>query len=123
VLGLGGFGIPEVFILGMLSGIVLAIVGGVIMIVRLLRTQKRRAVEFGYPSLGAYLRAAPQTDEEKKEAADLALKGLVMCLLGLIFPPLLLVGLFPAFYGVRKLLYASMGLGLVDDPQRPHTGA
>jgi hypothetical protein len=33
-------------------------------------------------------------------------------------PPVLLIGLFPLFYGVRKIVYASMGLGLVDDPRR-----
>jgi hypothetical protein len=33
-------------------------------------------------------------------------------------PPLLLVGLFPLFYGVRKIIYASMGLGLLDDARR-----
>jgi hypothetical protein len=47
----------------------------------------------------------------------------VLCLLGLIFPPLLLVGLFPFFYGARKLVYASLGLGLVDDGERPNAGA
>ena len=66
----------------------------------------------------AYLRAAPQTDDEKRDAADLALKGLVLCLLGLLFPPLLLFGLIPFFYGARKVVYASMGLGLADDPDR-----
>ena len=30
-----------------------------------------------------------------------------------------LVGLVPLFYGGRKLVYASMGLGLVDDPHQP----
>ncbi len=47
------------------------------------------------------------------------LKGLVFCVLGLLFPPFVLVGLVPLFYGGRKLLYASMGLGLVDDPEQP----
>jgi hypothetical protein len=43
----------------------------------------------------------------------------VLCLLGLLFPPFVLVGLVPLFYGGRKLVYASMGLGLVDDGDRP----
>jgi hypothetical protein len=47
----------------------------------------------------------------------MALVGLVVCLLGVMFPPLLLVGLFPFFYGSRKLLYASLGLGLADDAE------
>jgi hypothetical protein len=33
-------------------------------------------------------------------------------------PPVLLIGLFPMFYGARKIAYASMGLGLVDDASR-----
>jgi len=75
----------------------------------------RRARRFGYASTGAYLRAAPRSDAEKRDAADLALKGLVWCILGLVFAPFVLVGLVPFFYGGRKLVYASMGLGLVDD--------
>lgn len=75
----------------------------------------RRAKRFGYPSTGAYLRAAPRSDAEKRDAADLALKGIVCSGLGLLFPPFVLVGLIPVFYGGRKLVYASLGLGLVDD--------
>ena len=51
---------------------------------------------------------------------DLALQGAVICLLGVIFPPLLLVGLFPCFYGTRKVVYASMGLGMLDDADPTH---
>ena len=80
---------------------------------------RRRGRRFGYPSTGDYLRAAPRSDEEKRDAVDLALKGLVFCVLGLIFPPLILVGLVPLFYGGRKLVYASMGLGLFDDADQP----
>jgi hypothetical protein len=79
----------------------------------------RRAKRLGYSSRRAYLRAAPHSDAEKRDAADLALKGLVFCLLGLLFSPLVLVGLIPLFYGARKLVYASMGLGLVDDAEQP----
>jgi hypothetical protein len=79
---------------------------------------RRKEARQGFPSLSAYLRAAPQTDQEKQAAVDLALKGVVICLLGLIVPPLILVGLFPLFYGVRKIIYASMGLGLLDDARR-----
>ena len=75
----------------------------------------RRARVFGYPSMRAYLAAAPRSDPEKRDAADLALKGLVLSGLGILFPPFVLVGLLPLFYGGRKLAYASMGLGLVDD--------
>jgi hypothetical protein len=40
-------------------------------------------------------------------------------MLGLLFSPLVLVGLLPLLYGARKVLYASMGLGLVDDAEQP----
>jgi hypothetical protein len=81
--------------------------------------QRRLARRLGYPSLGAYLRAAPRTDEEKKYAADLALKGLVICSFCIFFGPFLLLGLFPFFYGARKVVYALMGLGLFDDADQP----
>lgn len=80
---------------------------------------QRHARRLGYPSLGAYLRAAPRSDEEKSDAVDLALKGLVICIVGLVLPPFLLIGIFPLFFGARKLAWASMGLGLVDDADRP----
>jgi hypothetical protein len=75
----------------------------------------QRADALGYPSLRAYLLAAPRSDAEKRDAADLALKGLVWCVVGMLFAPFVLAGLIPLFYGGRKLIYASMGLGLVDD--------
>ena len=59
------------------------------------------------------------SDAERRDAADLALKGLVCCILGLLFPPFVLVGLVPLFYGGRKLVYTSMGLGPVDDADSP----
>ena len=89
--------------------------------VMLWRSFKRPAQRLGYPSLSAYLRAAPSSDEEKREAVNLALKGLIICLLGLLFPPLLLIGIVPLFYGGRKVVWASMGLGLVDDAEQPGT--
>lgn len=116
-------GFPDVIFFGMAALVVGTFAGGVVVIVKMLRGQQRKAEHYGYPSLAAYLRAAPRTDEEKRDAADLALKGLVLCLLGLIFPPLLLVGLFPFFYGARKLVCASMGLGLVDDGEPPNRRA
>jgi len=78
------------------------IVAGVV-VVLLVRVEMRKARESGYPTLLAYLRAAPRTDAEKRDAIDLALKGLVLCLLGTMFPPLLLFVLFPFFYGARKV--------------------
>jgi len=112
-------GLPELFPFYLLiGGLVVPVAGAAALLWVLVRGQQRLARAAGFPSLAAYMRAAPQTDEEKRAAADLALKGLVICLLGLIFPPLLLVGLFPFFYGARKVVYTSMGLGLLDDPRR-----
>ena len=79
----------------------------------------RRAKRLGYASTREYLRAAPKTDEEKRDAVDMALKGLALCVLGLLFPPFVLAGLVPLFYGGRKMAFASMGLGLVDDARPP----
>lgn len=91
----------------------------IVSIVMVLRLLSRRARQFGYPSRAAYLRAAPRTDAEKRDAVDLALRGIALCVLGVLFAPLVLVGLIPLFYGGRKVVYASMGLGLVDDPDQP----
>ena len=91
----------------------------IVLAVMLWRRMQRKARRLGYPSLGAYLSAAPRSDEEKRDAVDLALKGLVMCVIGLVFPPLLLIGPFPLFYGARKVAWSSMGLGLVDDADQP----
>jgi hypothetical protein len=109
-------GIVPFFVLVALAALVAV---GVVSLLVLFDRQRGKAREAGYSSLSTYLRAAPRTDAEKRDAADLALKGLVLCLLGLLFPPLLLFGLFPFFYGARKVVYASMGLGLADDADQP----
>lgn len=75
----------------------------------------RRARRFGYASRRAYLNAIPQSDEEKREAVDQALKGLVISVVGVVFFPLLFIGLFPLYIGARKTVYALLGLGLFDD--------
>ena len=111
-----GVGITELIILSVLA----VFVAGIVVAVRVIWRQQRKAREFGYASLAAYLRAAPRTDAERRDAVDLALQGAVICLLGVIFPPLLLVGLFPCFYGTRKVVYASMGLGMLDDADPTH---
>jgi hypothetical protein len=106
-----------VFGVGLLSLAVLALVARVFW-VRL----RRNASASGFDSVRAYLRATPHTDREKREAVDLALVGLVLLALGFLIPPLLLFGLVPLFYGLRKIAFASMGLGWVDDPEEG-TGA
>ena len=95
---------------------IVTITVGIVTIGRAYRRQARRA---GYGTIGAYLRAVPRTDDEKRDAVDLALKGLLTCLAGVLLPPLLLIGAFPLYYGARKVLHASMGLGLVDDAEPP----
>ncbi len=104
-----GIGVPELFIL---LGLVVPIPVALVVFAAIF---KRRARKFGYASTRAYLWAAPRSDAEKRDAVDLALKGLACCVLGLLFAPFVLVGLLPLFYGARKVVYASMGLGLIDD--------
>jgi hypothetical protein len=101
-------GIPELIILAFVG---VPIVGGVLYYLGL----DRRAHRSGYRSTFAYLRAIPRSDAEKQDAADLAMKGLLWCVLGLFFSPCVFIGLIPLYYGGRKLVSASMGLGLVDD--------
>jgi len=72
----------------------------------------------GYAGLGAYLREVPQTEEEKFDAVDLTLKGVVLCVLGLLFPPLVVIGLVPLYYGLRKLAAVKLGIkGYEEDKQ------
>ncbi|MBZ5499732.1 MAG: hypothetical protein LAP85_25310 [Acidobacteriia bacterium] len=108
--------INNILMNGFVVVIAAIVIGLVLMIWMMLRRKARQA---GYATLGAYLRAAPRSDAEKRDAVDLALKGLVICLLGLILSPFLLVGVIPFFYGARKVAYTSMGLGLVDDGDQP----
>ena len=103
--------IPDLLFFGVIA--LAAVVPVAIVLVAVL--VKRRATRFGYASAGAYLQAVPRSDAEKRDAADLVLRGVVFCVLGVLFAPFVLVGLVPLFYGGRKLVYASMGLGLVDD--------
>ena len=81
---------------------------------RVWRTWRHRAQRSGYRSIAEYLRAIPRSDEEKKEAVDLALKGGLLCIVGFVLPPLLLIGIFPLYYGARKIMYWRTGLGLFE---------
>ena len=113
---MGPIGIPELIII--FAVLVVPLIG-MAMIAVLVFAAGKRAKRLGYGSRGEYLRAAPMTDEEKRDAVDMALKGLALCVLGLLFPPFVLAGLIPLFYGGRKMAYSSMGLGLVDDARPP----
>ena len=106
-------GNPQLFIFGFVFAAAVFPLLGLALFVAMF---SRRAKRFGYPTTRAYLRAAPRSDDERRDAADLAVKGLACCALGVLFAPFVLIGLAPLFYGGRKFLYASMGLGLVDDP-------
>ena len=111
-----GVGIPELIFLAV---ILFVPVVGLLMISVMILAAGKRAKRLGYASTREYLRAAPRTDVEKRDAVDMALKGLALCVLGLLFPPFVLAGLIPLFYGGRKMAYSSMGLGLVDDARPP----
>lgn len=104
----GGIGAPELIIAGILW---FPLLGAVAVWVSL----RRRAKRFGYPSTRSYLRAAPRTDVEKRDAVNIALIGFAGLALAVLFKPFVLAAVIPLFYGGRKVLYASLGLGLVDD--------
>ena len=91
----------------------------VVVAVGVARGLRRKAARAGYASIADYLRAVPRSDQEQRDAVDLALQGLALCVVGLIVPPLILVGVFPLYYGTRKILYAQLGLALPDDGDRP----
>lgn len=101
--------------LGVLAAIAIVAAGAI----SLSNTYRQRAERAGHKTILDYLRAVPVSDRDKQEAVDLTLQGGVACLLGLLFPPLLLLGAIPLFYGLRKLLYAWMGLGLIADDTSP----
>jgi hypothetical protein len=64
----------------------------------------------GYAGLRHYLRELPQTEEQRLDAVDLTLKGVVLCVLGLLFPPLVVIGVVPLYYGLRKLAAVELGI-------------
>jgi hypothetical protein len=81
-------GVPEVLILALLG---VPLVAAVFLWLGL----SRRARRMGFGSTVEYLRSAPRSDAEKRDAADLAVKGLLWCTLGLLFSPLVLIGVVP----------------------------
>lgn len=114
---------PHLFsiFIGFTSVGVLLLIIAIVWIRSILKRWRLKAKAAGYPSLSTYLRAAPQTDLERKEAVDLAMKGLVMFLIGLFFPPLLIISAFPLFFGLRKIAYWSVGVGILDEYEQPGT--
>ena len=71
----------------------------------------------GYPGLRAYLRELPRTDEEKLDAVNMTLKGAMLCLLGLLFPPILIIGVVPLSFGLRKLAAVELGIKSLEEDQ------
>jgi hypothetical protein len=77
---------------------------------------RQRAERAGYRGIGQYMRAAPRTDAEKKEAVNnLMMRGAARCLLGIVFAPFALLGVVPLYYGGRKITMALLGLDLPAD--------
>jgi uncharacterized membrane protein YhaH (DUF805 family) len=73
-------GANTLVVVGLLAVLVL---GVLLALVALVVRENRKARRAGYASFWAYLAATPKTDAEKRAAADLALKGVVICFLGL----------------------------------------
>lgn len=101
----------------MFSGFVLAvglvfIIAALVFVARLLSRYRGYAVAHGYRSFGDYLRAAPTSEDETREAVDMTMYGVAFCVLGFAFPPLIIMGAFPLFFGGRKVMYGVLGLGL-----------
>ena len=74
-----------------------------------MRVMKRARAE-GYDSVRQYLYAIPTSDEQRFDAVELALKGLVITFLGVLFAPLMFVGLIPTYYGFRKVILCYIAL-------------
>ena len=105
----------------LLLGFLVTLAVSAAIVIFTVRRLRQNAVAAGYPGVGAYLRAVPRNDEEKRQAVDLALKGAVLCGLGLFFPPMILVGVVPFYYGSRKLILVWLGLDILaemDDGDR-----
>ncbi len=79
---------------------------------------RRRVQRRGYPGLMVYLRELPRSGDERLDAVELALKGAGLCILGILFPPLIVVGLVPLYYGARKVAAWRLGL-IADDHAKP----
>lgn len=72
--------------------------------------RRRQARQMGYRNWSEYMRSVPKNDAEKKAAVEMAARGVVYCVLGALFPPLVIVGLFPLYRGLRKLGLLAAGV-------------
>ena len=76
---------------------------------------RQRASQAGFKRVSDYMLAVPRNDQEKREAVNMAFRGLALCLVGIVFAPLLLLGVFPLYYGGRKVTLALLGTDLLAD--------
>jgi len=76
---------------------------------------RRRARQAGYKGIFEHMRAVPRNDREKREAVNMAFRGLALCLVGIVLTPLLLFGLPPLYYGGRKITLVLLGTDLLAD--------
>lgn len=83
-------------------------------LIAVIRT-RQRAREAGFKRVSDYMLAVPRNDREKREAVNMAFRGLALCVLGIVFAPLLLLGVFPLYYGGRKIILTLLGMDLLAD--------
>lgn len=100
-------------IAGLIAAVILLVT--IWVAVRVIARFRVSAAEFGYGGVRKYLRAIPKTDAERADAIELTMRGGLICLVGAIFPLIVLVGMFPLYYGVRKLLYVNFESGAGTD--------
>ena len=96
-------------LLKLLSGLLVIVVLLGFFLVPLL-IWRRRVRRRGYSGLMVYLRELPQTEEGRLDAVELTLMGVVICILGLLFPPIIVFGVVPLYYGGRKLAAITLGI-------------
>lgn len=78
---------------------------------------RRRAREAGYSGIHEFMMAVPRNEQEKREAVNMAFRGLALCLVGIVLTPLLLLGVPPLYYGGRKVALSLMGTDLLADDE------
>ena len=81
------------------------------LVILLIRRLRRRAGGMGYSGILTYLRATPKSDDEKRDAVNMFVLGLLLCGLGIFFHPLAIVGVIYLYYGGRKIGYVLLGVG------------
>jgi hypothetical protein len=106
---------PDIGVLiwfGVILALVFAVLGWSVLAVW--RTSQK-AERLGYRGIREYMRAAPRTDAEKKDAVNMTMRGAALCLLGIVFAPFVLLGVVPLYYGGRKITLSLLGLDLPAD--------